>query len=121
MFGFAGPEGNHGEDVKEYYFYLDSTPTHSYMKLLYKYPQAEFPYAALIEQNGIRGPLDFEYELADSGVLAENRYFDVIIEYAKAGEEDILARIAAHQPGAGEGIVPRSADPVVSQYLELGL
>ena len=109
MFGLAGPEGNHGEDVKEYYFYLDSTPTHSYMKMLYKYPQAEFPYAAMVEQNRIRGPLDFEYELLDSGVLAENRYFDVIIEYAKAGEEDILTRITALNRGprtAGCHVLP---------------
>src|ERR1700741_739851 len=75
FFGVTGPEGNHGEDVKEYYFYLDSTPTHSYMKALYKYPQRAFPYADLVETNRRRGKLDPEYELIDTGVFAENRYF----------------------------------------------
>jgi hypothetical protein len=99
MFGLAGPEGNHGEDVKEYYFYLDSTPTHSFMKMLYKYPQEAFPYAELVEASRKRGPFDFEYELLDSGIFIENRYFDVIIEYAKADPEDILARITAINRG----------------------
>ncbi len=93
MFGLAGNEGNHGEDVKEYYFYLDSTPTHSYMKMLYKYAHAAFPYTELVTHNRQRGPFDFEYELLDTGVFEENRYFDVIFEYAKAGEEDILILI----------------------------
>src|SRR3982074_1832781 len=82
LFGLAGPEGNHGEDVKEYYFYLDSTPTHSYMRALYKYPQAAYPYAQLVEENGRRGKNDMEYELFDTGVFNENRYFDVFVEYA---------------------------------------
>jgi hypothetical protein len=99
MFGLAGLEGNHGEDVKEYYFYLDSTPTHSYMKMLYKYPQAAFPYAELVEQNRNRGPFDFEYELLDSRVFEDNRYFDVIIEYAKADPEDLLVRIITTNRG----------------------
>jgi hypothetical protein len=80
MFGLSNAEGNHGEDVKEYYFYLDSTPTHSYMKMLYKYPQAAFPYADLVSENKRRGPMDLEYELADTGVFDDNRYFDVFID-----------------------------------------
>ncbi|NDJ61522.1 MAG: glucosidase [Chloroflexi bacterium] len=93
LFGLTGEQGNHGEDVKVYYYYLDSTPTHSYMKMLYKYPQAAFPYEALVEENARRGPKDFEYELLDTGVFAENRYFDVFVEYAKADQNDILIRI----------------------------
>ncbi len=100
LFGLTGPEGNHGEDVKEQYFYLDSTPTHSYMKYLYKYPQAEFPYARLVEENRARGRHDAEFELADTGVFDENRYFDVFVEYAKGeGPEDILVRITAANRG----------------------
>jgi len=83
MFGLSSNEGNRGEDVKEYYFYLDSTPTHSYMKMLYKYPQAEFPYAELVEQNRRRAGGGLEYELLDTGVFNDDRYFDVAIEYAK--------------------------------------
>ncbi|HKS29795.1 MAG TPA: hypothetical protein VJS44_18375 [Pyrinomonadaceae bacterium] len=93
IFGLAGPEGNHGEDVKEYYFYLDSTPTHSYMKYLYKYPQAAFPYEKLYEENRRRSKSEPEYELLDTGVFDEDRYFDVTVEYAKADAEDILVRI----------------------------
>src|SRR4051794_33654803 len=85
LFGLDSTEGNHGEDVKEYYYYLDSTPTHSYMRMLYKYPQAAFPYDELVASNGARGKGDPEYELIDTGVFAEDRYFDVTIEYAKAG------------------------------------
>jgi len=99
LFGLTGPEGNHGEDVKEYYFYLDSTPTHSYMKLLYKYPQRAFPYADLVATNRQRSKDDAEYELLDTGVFAEQRYFDVLIEYAKAGPRDILIRISATNRG----------------------
>jgi len=99
LFGLNGHEGNHGEDVKEYYFYLDNTPTHSYMKILYKYPQAPFPYSELVQENQRRGPLDFEYELCDTGVFNENRYFDVSVEYAKADPEDILARITVINRG----------------------
>jgi len=93
LFGLTGHEGNHGEDVKEYYFYLDSTPTHSYMKFLYKYPQAAFPYAALVEKNRRRSRMDREYELVDTGIFDEDRYFDVFVEYAKATAEDILIRV----------------------------
>src|SRR5205085_1555211 len=92
-FGLTGSEGNHGEDVKEYYFYLDSTPTHSYMKYLYKYPQAEFPYARLVEENRRRDKLSTEFELIDTGIFDDDRYFDVFVEYAKASPEDILVRI----------------------------
>ena len=93
VFGLTGNEGNHGEDVKDYYFYLDSTPTHSYMKCLYKYPQAEFPYAKLVEENRRRGRTEPEYELIHTGVFDQDRYFDVSVEYAKASTEDLLIRI----------------------------
>jgi hypothetical protein len=99
LFGLAGPEGNHGEDVKECYYYLDSTPTHSYMKALYKYPQAEFPYDRLVEENRRRGKDQAEFELLDTGVFNGNRYFDVFAEYAKAGPGDILIRITVANRG----------------------
>ena len=99
LFGLTNGESNHGEDVKEYYFYLDSTPTHSYMKYLYKYPQAAFPYAQLVEASRGRGRQEFEYELLDTGVFDENRYFDVFVEYAKAGPNDILIQITVHNRG----------------------
>ena len=100
LFGLTGHEGRHGEDVKEYSFYLDSTPTHSYMKYLYKYPQAAFPYTALIEGNRRRNRTEPEYELLDTGVFDENRYFDVFVEYAKAAPEDILIRVTVVNRGA---------------------
>src|SRR4051794_34552288 len=99
LFGLTGNEGNHGEDVKEAYFYLDSTPTHSYMKGLYKYPQAEFPYARLAEENRRRGKYDPEFELLDTGVFADHRYFDVCVEYAKAAPDDVLIQITAANRG----------------------
>ena len=99
MFGLSNGEGNHGEDVKEYWFYLDSTPTHSYMKFLYKYPQRAFPYADLVAVNGQRGKLDMEYELLDTGIFDEDRYFDVIVEYAKADHDDILMFVTAYNRG----------------------
>src|SRR6266487_58769 len=99
IFGLTGSEGNHGEDVKEYYFYLDSTPTHSYMKYLYKYPQAEFPYGQLVEENRRRGKQDPEFELMDTGVFDDDRNFDVVVEYAKADVEDILIKITAMNRG----------------------
>src|SRR5215475_12591165 len=95
VFGLTGSEGNHGEDVKDYYFYLDSTPTHSYMRYLYKYPQSEFPYARLLEENRRRGRDALEFELIDTGIFDEDRYFDVFVEYAKASPDDILIRIEA--------------------------
>jgi hypothetical protein len=99
LFGLTNSEGNHGEDVKEYYFYLDSTPTHSYMKYLYKYPQAAYPYPDLVETNRGRSKDEMEYELLDTGVFKEDRYFDVFVEYAKDGPEDILVRITAFNRG----------------------
>ncbi len=99
LFGLTNSEGNHGEDVKEYYFYLDSTPTHSYMKFLYKYPQAAFPYADLVETNRRRNREEMEYELLDTGVFDGDRYFDVFVEYAKGGAEDILVQITAFNRG----------------------
>ena len=100
FFGLTNAEGNHGEDVKECYYYLDATPTHSYMKALYKYPHAEFPYARLVEENRRRGKHDPEFELLDTGVFDDNRYCDVFVEYAKAGPDDILIRITAANRGA---------------------
>jgi len=99
MFGLTNSQGNHGEDVKEYYFYVDSTPTHSYMKYLYKYPQREYPYADLVETNGRRSREEFEYELVDTGIFDDNRYFDVFVEYAKSGPDDILIRASVHNRG----------------------
>jgi hypothetical protein len=100
LFGLTNGEANHGEDVKEYYFYLDSTPTHSYMKYLYKYPQTAFPYADLVETNRRRSREEMEYELLDTGVFNENRYFDVFVEYAKESPENILIKITVHNRGS---------------------
>src|SRR5258706_175479 len=96
LFGVTGPEGNHGEDVKECYYYLDGTPTHSYMKALYKYPQTSYPYETLVNENKRRGKNDPEFELVDTGVFDQNKYFDVFVEYAKASDDDILIRINIH-------------------------
>ncbi len=109
LFGLTGNEGNHGEDVKEYYFYLDSTPTHSYMKALYKYPQREFPYSRLVEENRRRNRSDFEYELLDTGVFEENRYFDIFTEYAKSS----AARSSRSRP-------VDSSDHLVPQHMVVG-
>src|SRR6266511_600802 len=95
LFGLTGSEGNHGEDVKECYWYLDSTPTHSYLRALYKYPQAAFPYARLVEENRRRSRDEGEYELVDTGVFDGNRYFDIVVEYAKAAPDDVLIRVTA--------------------------
>jgi hypothetical protein len=100
IFGLTGNEGNHAEDCKEHYYYLDSTPTHSYMKMLYKYPQAAFPYSWLVDENKRRGKLDPEFELIDTGIFNENKYFDVWIEYAKADEQDLLIKITIHNQGS---------------------
>jgi hypothetical protein len=100
LFGLTNAEGNHGEDVKEYYYYLDSTPTHSYMKYLYKYPQNEFPYRDLIETNKRRNRNDMEYELLDTKIFNDDRYFDVFVEYAKFSPEDILIQISVCNRGA---------------------
>src|SRR5205809_1160038 len=104
LFGLTNREGNHGEDVKECYFYLDSTPTHSYMKYLYKYPQAAFPYDDLVKTNRERKQHEPEYELLDTGVFDSNRYFDVFVEYAKESPDDILIQISVHNRG------PEAAD-----------
>ena len=100
LFGLTGPEGNHGEDVKELYYYLDSTPTHSYLKALYKYPQGEFPYARLVDENRQRGKDQPEFELLDTGIFDGDRYFDIKAEYAKASPEDILIRITIANRGS---------------------
>jgi len=99
LFGLTNAEGNHGEDVKELYYYLDATPTHSYLKMLYKYPQREFPYAQLVAENRRRGKDQPEFELLDTGIFDDDRYFDVFVEYAKAGPEDILMRVTVHNRG----------------------
>ena len=99
LFGLTNSEGNHGEDCKEYYFYLDNTPTHSYMKYLYKYPQKAYPYLDLVNTNKSRSRYELEYELIDTGIFDENRYFDIYIEYAKFSSEDILIQITAHNRG----------------------
>src|SRR6516164_6618327 len=100
LFGLTNSESNHGEDVKEYYFYLDSTPTHSYMKYLYKYPQEAYPYTRLVETSRCRNRAEFEYELLDTGVFDEDRYFDVFVEYAKASPQDILVQISVYNRGS---------------------
>jgi hypothetical protein len=99
LFGLTNSEGNHGEDVKELYYYLDATPSHSYLKMLYKYPQAAFPYSQLVEENRKRGAEQTEFELLDTGLFDEDRYFDVFVEYAKAGPDDVLMRITAYNRG----------------------
>ncbi len=102
LFGLSGPQGNHGEDVKEYYYYLDNTPTHSYMKYLYKYPHAAYPYNSLVEENGRRNRREPEYELIDTGIFADERYFDVFAEYAKASPDDLLIRLTIINRGPEE-------------------
>src|ERR1700751_1479743 len=99
LFGLTNGEGNHGEDVKELYYYLDATPTHSYLKMLYKYPQREFPYCRLVEENARRGKTETEFELLDTGIFDDDRYFDVFVEYAKAAPEDILMRVTVYNRG----------------------
>src|SRR5712691_12761668 len=105
LFGLTGEEGNHGEDVKEYYFYVDCTPTHSYMKYLYKYAQAEYPYAHLVEENRRRGRSSPEYELIDTGIFDDDRYCDVYVEYAKVDAEDILIRLTVINRGPEEALL----------------
>jgi hypothetical protein len=105
LFGLTNSEGNHGEDVKEYYFYLDSTPTHSYMKYLYKYPQSAFPYADLVDRNRSRSKCEFEYELVDTGVFDDDRYFDVFVEYAKESPQDILIQFTIHNRGPNAAVL----------------
>ncbi len=99
LFGLTNAQGNHGEDVKELYYYLDATPTHSYLKMLYKYPQSVFPYQRLVDENAARGKQDREFELIDTGIFDEDRYFDVFVEYARPEPEDILMRVSVHNRG----------------------
>ena len=105
LFGLAGPEGNHGEDVKEIYYYLDATPSHAYMSMLYKYPQTEFPYERLVADNQARGKADPELELIDTGVFDDGRCFDVFVDYAKSAPEDILMRVRVCNRGPAEAPV----------------
>ena len=105
LFGLTNSEGNHGEDVKEYYFYLDSTPTHSYMKYLYKYPQAAYPYDDLVATNRRRSREELEYELLDTGVFDDDRYFDVFVEYAKESPEEILIKISISNRGKDASVL----------------
>ena len=120
LFGLTGSEGNHGEDVKEYYWYLDATPTHSYLRGLYKYPQRAFPYADLLAENRRRGREQPEYELIDTGVFAEDRYFDVEVEYAKVAPERRPDPDHGDQSRAGPRAAAPAADSLVPQYLVLG-
>ena len=117
LFGLTNSEGNHGEDVKEYYFYLDSTPTHSYMKYLYKYPQAAYPYADLVETNRRRTRNEMEYELLDTGVFNDDRYFDVFVEYAKGGSGRHPGQDHGGQPRTGGGGAASPADALVPERL----
>ncbi len=105
LFGLTGPEGNHGEDVKECYYYLDATPTHSYLKSLYKYPQGFFPYSKLVEENRRRGRAAPEYEIEDTGLFDDNRYFDVFAEYAKRSPEDLLVRFTLINRGPERAVL----------------
>ena len=113
LFGLSNPQGNHGEDVKECYYYLDATPTYSYCKALYKYPHAAFPYDRLVSEAARRGKNDPEFELADTGVLDEGRYFDVTAEYAKHSPDDLLIRLTAVNRGARRRDTAPASDPVV--------
>ena len=117
MFGLTNSEGNHGEDVKEYYFYVDNTPTHSYMRYLYKYPHAAYPYDDLVSTNRTRSKTELEYELIDTGIFDEDRYFDVEVEYAKADPEDILMSVTVHNRGPDARRDPCSSDDLVSQHV----
>ena len=117
LFGLTNSEGNHGEDVKELYYYLDATPTHSYLKMLYKYPQREFPYAQLVEENRRRGKDQPEFELLDTGIFDDDRYFDVFVEYAKAGPEDILMRVTVHNRGPEAATIHLLPQLVVPQHV----
>ena len=105
LFGLTNNEGNHGEDCKEHYYYIDSTPSHSYMKMLYKYPQQEFPYEWLVSESAKRGRLDPEFELIDTGIFDDNRYFDVFVEYAKAEYDDILIKITIENRGPEDALL----------------
>ena len=120
LFGLSGPQGNHGEDVKELYWYLDNTPSHSYMRMLYRYPQNRFPYEELISRNGSRSRLEPEFELWHTNVLAENRYFDIEITYAKATARRHFDPRHRDQSWSRSSKLAPSPHPLVSEYLELG-
>src|SRR5580692_9716513 len=105
LFGLTNVEGNHGEDVKEVYYYLDATPSHSYIRMLYKYPQAAFPYDRLVLENHNRGKDQPEFELLDTGIFDDDRYFDVFVEYAKAGPDDLLMQVTVHNRGPAEAVI----------------
>ena len=120
LFGLTGNEGNHGEDVKEHYYYLDATPSHSYLKMLYKYPQAEFPYGKLVSTNRAAGKDADEFELLDSGVFNEDRYFDVFVEYVKATPFDTLIRITIPQSRPRNCRYRFAANALVPQHLVVG-
>ena len=121
MFGLTGPQGNHGEDVKEYWWYLDGTPTHSWNTWRYHYPQREFPYGDLVAENARRGKLDPEYELVDTGIFDDDRYWVVTVDYAKAAPRDLLMRITVENAGPERGDAARAADVVVPQHLVVGV
>jgi len=113
LFGLTNTEGNHGEDVKEYYYYLDSSPTHSFMKYLYKYPQAAYPYDLIVKTNKERSRTEKEYELIDTKVFDDDRYFDVFVDFAKCSPEDTLIRITVRNRGFGSGHAPHSSPALV--------
>jgi hypothetical protein len=121
LFGLSNGQGNHGEDVKELYYYLDSTPTHSYMKMLYKYPQNEFPYKDWQMKTAKRSKFDPEFELIDTGIFNNNEYFDVFIEYAKASETDILIRITVYNRGEKDALLNILPTVWFPQHLGLGI
>ncbi len=120
LFGLTNAEGNHGEDVKECYYYLDATPTGSYSKMLYKYPQAAFPYEDLITVNRNRGRSEPEYELLDTGIFDDNRYFDVVVEYAKAAPEDLLMQVTVHNRGPDDAEIHVLPTSVVPAHMVVG-
>ena len=120
FFGLSNPQGNHGEDLKEYFYHLDNTPTHSFMRALYKYPQQEFPYQRLIEESARRTRLEPEFELVDTGIFDEGRYFDIFIEYAKAAPNDICIRVCHGQSRARTRAADDPAYALVSKHLVLG-
>ncbi len=121
MFGLAGPQGNHGEDVKEYWWYLDGTPTHSWNTWRYHYPQREFPYGDLVAENARRGKLEPEYELVDTGIFDDDRYWVVTVDYAKAAPRDLLMRITVENAGPDEATLACAADALVPQHLVVGV
>ena len=118
MFGLTGPQGNHGEDVKEYWWYLEGLPSHALLRWRYHYPQAAYPYERLVDHG--RGLQDPELELLDTGVFDDDRYWSVDVTYAKASPTDVLQRIVVTNHGAGRGDAPRAADPVVPEHLVVG-